>query len=190
MAHTHHLPLALRTMLLALLTMALCLGLLPPAAGGEVVVPLFSAPTTAKSDTARSAGKASPVQPHIARQRLVGINFKSLEPRADKKALSLAVQLFDGVAVVAELDRVEVRGPQSYSWFGTVRGLPNSRATLTVVDGVLAGNLVVLDDWHRVKGSYQIDATIDGNYTLQEIDQSAYPTAVSYTHLDVYKRQQ
>jgi hypothetical protein len=159
---------------LAILTAAvLLLGAF--AAAGQTTESLFVAPIVGKSATTRLADKSVPAKTHVARQRAVGINFKSLEPRAGRQSLTLNVDLFDSLTVQADFDRLEVRGAQNYTWFGSVRGLPNSRATLTVVNGILAGHLVLLDDLHRVKGTYQIEAANDGGYALQEVDQSAFP---------------
>ncbi len=147
-----------------------------PATAAETPPALFSPLPADGAAKGRLAEKSAAVKPHIARQRAVGVNLKHLEPQAGRRNLALTVELFDGVALLADLDRVEIRSAQSYSWFGKVRGLPNSRATLTVVDGILAGNLILLDDWHRLKGSYQVQYVEDGLYLLEELDTSAFPS--------------
>ena len=151
----------------------LALGSLDAAA--QAVAPLFTPPPAVDTVGVRATVKRAADRPYIARQRAVGIDFQQLQPQAGRSQLALSVDLFDGVALLADLDRVDVRSAKSYSWFGRVRGLPNSRATLTVVDGVLAGNLIVLDDWNRVKGSYQIQSAGDGLYLLEEINPHAFP---------------
>ncbi|MBK7079804.1 MAG: hypothetical protein IPH55_03335 [Betaproteobacteria bacterium] len=161
--------------LLATLIIGFFVGAIGEAAAAETTAALFTPAPGDTAATARLAEKRASGKPHVARQRAVGINFPSLEPREGRRSVALTVELFDGVALLADLDRIEIRGAQSYSWFGRIRGLPNSRATLTVVKGVLAGNLIVLDDWHRVKGSYQIESAGDGLYLLEEIDPSAFP---------------
>ena len=141
----------------------------------QAATPLFTAPPGGAAADVRLAAKRATDKPYIARQRAVGIDLRQMQPQAGRNKLALSVDLFDGVALLADLDRVDIRSAQSYSWFGSVRGLPNSRATLTVVDGILAGNLIVLDDWNRVKGSYQIQSAGDGLYVLEESNQTAYP---------------
>ena len=141
----------------------------------QPTTPLFTAPPGGTAADVRLAAKRAADKPYIARQRAVGIDLRQIQPQAGRNKLALSVDLFDGVALLADLDRVDIRSAQSYSWFGSVRGLPNSRATLTVVNGILAGNLIVLDDWNRVKGSYQIQSAGDGLYVLEEMNQLAYP---------------
>ena len=141
----------------------------------QAATPLFTAPPGGAAADVRLAAKRATDKPYIARQRAVGIDFRQLQPQVGRSKLALSVDLFDGVALLADLDRIDIRSAQSYSWFGSVRGLPNSRATLTIVDGILAGNLIVLDDWNRVKGSYQIQSAGDGLYVLEELNQTAYP---------------
>ena len=141
----------------------------------QTAATLFTAPPGGTAADVRLAAKRTTDKPYIARQRAVGIDFRQIQPQAGRNKLALSVDLFDGVALLADLDRVDIRGAQNYSWFGSVRGLPNSRATLTVVNGILAGNLIVLDDWNRVKGSYQIQSAGDGLYVLEEVNQAAFP---------------
>ena len=121
--------------LLATLIVGFFVGAIGEAAAAETTAALFTPAPGDTAATARLAEKRASGKPHVARQRAVGINFPSLEPRDGRRSVALSVELFDGVALLADLDRIEIRGAQSYSWFGSIRGLPNSRATLTVVNG-------------------------------------------------------
>jgi hypothetical protein len=92
----------------------------------------------------------------VARARSVTVEFKYLDPRSDKAATAIGVELFDGQFVIVDRAGIDERGPGSYAWYGKVRGYGHSDAILTVVDGQIAGSIVVADEATRTTQTYRI----------------------------------
>src|SRR5262249_17418157 len=111
----------------------------------------------------------------VTQQRPVTVNLQSLDPRSGTAARHLSVQLFDGQAVTLALDRVERRSPGNCTWHGSVEGLPQSRALLTVVNGSLAGSIDLGPYVLAAVGSYEIQPQASGVHSLRQLDQSAFP---------------
>ena len=90
-------------------------------------------------------------------------------------AKELAVTLFDGEMATIEHQQVDQRGPQSYTWYGQVKGYPESQVVLTVVDGQIDGSIMMFDSAARSGAFYQIRSAADGSQSLRLIDQNAFP---------------
>src|SRR6185369_11057137 len=123
----------------ALATIAALLLCTSAAHAAELVPTLFGVPAGAK--TAGPAAVAPIPDRAVARTRSVTVEFKYLDPRSDKAATAIGVELFDGQFVIVDRAGIDERGPGSYAWHGKVRGYGHSDAILTVVDGQIAGSI-------------------------------------------------
>jgi hypothetical protein len=79
------------------------------------------------------------------------------------------LNLFDDATFSAVLDRRHFRTEKSFSWFGRVEGVKNSRVTLAMENGVMAGNIVVGES------RYQVRYASDNAHVILEIDPKAFP---------------
>jgi hypothetical protein len=111
----------------------------------------------------------------VVRQRPVAINFQQLDPGSGTAATQISVELFDGLTVTLDLERVERRGPDNFSWFGSVQGYAQSHAILTVINGNLAGSIELGPNVPASGGSYQVQPNGNGQHALRQVDQSAFP---------------
>ena len=142
------------------------------SAYGVDVQPLFSpAPQTkAAADTLKSQQD----ERAVSRVKLVTVDFRRVDARSGEAADALSIEAFDGTNLVLDKERVEERSVGNYTWYGTVRGYSKGRAILTVVDGHMAGSIVLLDDALQSHGIYEIVPTANGMHALQEMNQSAF----------------
>ena len=131
--------------------------------------------TPAGTTAGPTTGPAAPPGPAIARQRTVAVDFGLIDPRAPTTPAELAVELFDGRFVTLDRARVEVRAPGNYTWYGRVRGFGRSDAVLTVVDGYVAGSIVVVDAEARITTAYEVLTGRDGTTWLRELDPAGFP---------------
>ncbi|MEP6656001.1 MAG: M12 family metallo-peptidase [Betaproteobacteria bacterium] len=111
----------------------------------------------------------------IKRERRVALNLQLLDPRSANTPKEVGVELFDGEVVTIELQRVESRGPQNFTWHGRVKGYGDSNAVLSVVDGMIAGTIVILDNGQRNGTTYQIHSASDGTQSLRQVNQDGFP---------------
>jgi hypothetical protein len=158
---------------LALLSVAFLLLIAAPvarAAGGPPA--LLGLPSA--SDVARFALDAQLPEPGVVRHRPVTVNFQDVAPESGPPT-QISVDLFDGASVTLDLDRIETRGPNNYTWYGRVQGHPKGYAILTVVNGQMAGAIELGDTGSRPSGSYQIHGRSDGLHVIRQIEQSAFP---------------
>ena len=145
-----------------------------PAATPDAMPMLLSAPAT--TDAGRAATKALAAERSVARRRTVSVNFEHLDPPAGNAPTALGVELFDGVIVTLDVDRVEKRGPRNYTWTGRVRGYDRGQAVLTVVDGQIAGTITLSDTAARTTATYQIQSGPGGVQSLRQLNPGGFPT--------------
>ena len=115
-----------------------------------------------------------PAGPMVARARGVVVDFGVLDPRSATPP-ELGVELFDGVIVTLERVRIEARAPGNYTWYGRVRGFGRSDAVLTVVDGYIAGAIVVVDEGARTSATYELVSDPGGTVWLRQLDPAGFP---------------
>jgi hypothetical protein len=132
---------------------------------------LLSAPAV----DARGSAKAQTLDRAVKRQRPVSINFQYLDPQSGKAPTQIGVELFNGEIVTIDLERVEQRGANNYSWIGTVRGSEKSHAILTVVNGVMAGSITTFDGGTRTGATYDIQSSAGATQMLRQLDPAAFP---------------
>ncbi|MGH9369951.1 MAG: M12 family metallo-peptidase [Vicinamibacterales bacterium] len=141
---------------------------------------LFTAPPAA--DQAR--GGAQRVKKGLAelRSRAVGLDVSRLpgSVEADRED-RLVLNLFDDVALVAEIDRIESPGDGATTYVGHVEGLADhveglddNSVTLVVSEGVMIGSI------NTPKASYQV--RFDGtSHIVRQVDPSAFPDELEPT---------
>jgi peptidyl-Asp metalloendopeptidase len=139
------------------------------AAGGPAA--LLGLPSA--SDAARFSLNAQAPEPGVVRHRPVSVDFQQVMPNAGPAQIS--VELFDGGTVLLDLDRVETRATGDYTWYGRVQGHPKGHATLTVVNGRMAGAIEFGETGSHAGGSYQIQGRADGTHVIRQIEQSSFP---------------
>ena len=131
--------------------------------------------TPAASSAGPAVSKAKDYERWVAREKPVSINFEHLDPQSGKAPTEITVELFDGQVLTIQLNRLEQRSQNNYTWHGRVLGYGNSHAVLTVVNGQMAGSIVLFDNGSRTGTTYQIQSALDGTQTLRRIDQNAFP---------------
>jgi len=125
--------------LLAVLAL-LAAGPLQASPGGRVV-DLFSG-----SDLVLDRAAAPGDNPFVVRSRVLAADLSLVEA-----AGRLRLGLFADVSLLAGRERVEVRAPGDFSWFGTVDGEPWSQVVLVAKDGEIAANIRLLDRLYHVR---------------------------------------
>lgn len=100
----------------------------------------------------------------VTRAKRVGINWHAIE---GPQARQITINLFDGEIITADHEQTFPSTAEGgFVWAGRVSGQENSSVTLSVVDGILVGSIVL-------EGNEQYDIRYDGQWqVLQEIDQS------------------
>jgi len=138
------------------------------------LTPLFS-PAPLKTATAATLFRLQ-LERGVSRAKLVDVDFGAVDQDSGKSADSLAIDAFDGTTLVVDKERVARRGVGNYTWYGTVRGHPNGRTILTVVDGRIAGSITLADPHTGTYAIYELVPTNDGSHALKEIRQDALQT--------------
>jgi hypothetical protein len=144
-----------------------------PAQAADVVPMLLSSPPATKASSVTA--KAQPAERSVARHRPVAINFEHLNPESGNAPTRIGVELFDGKIVTVDLVRIERRGAGNYTWHGRVEGYDKSEAVLTVVDGMMAGSISLVDNGARTAASYQLLSNRDGSQALRQLNPSGFP---------------
>ena len=137
-------------------------------------LPLLLSPPSV-TEVARATVKARSAERSVARHRPVTINFEHLDPRSGRAPARIGVELFDGRLETLDLVRIEQRGGGNFTWHGRVRGYDKSEAVLTVVDGMIAGTISLVDSGARIAANYQLLSNRDGSQSLHEIDPGGFP---------------
>ena len=113
--------------------------------------------------------------PTIVRSRLVNVDF-SLLPNQKKNfkakpdgEIVLILNVFQGLEFTALIYKIEKKRSGSYSWYGTLKGIPMSRVVLVVNQNMVFGNI------STIKRSYQIRHISDGIHAIYEIDPTKFP---------------
>jgi hypothetical protein len=99
----------------------------------------------------------------VTRQQLVAVDTA---PVATAERLRL--DLFAGVSLVVQLERVIARGPDRLSWIGRVEGVHPSLVTLVVDDGQLVGNI------RAGRETYTIRVQPNGEQVVAQLDQDQF----------------
>ncbi len=144
-----------------------------PVRAADAVPMLLSSP--AATDASRANTKAQAAERSVARRRAVSVNFEHIDPSSGNAPTALGVELFDGVIVTLDLDRIEKRGPGNFTWTGRVRGYDRSQAILTVVNGQIAGTITLSDTAARTTATYQIQSDPNGTQSLRQLNPSGFP---------------
>ena len=111
----------------------------------------------------------------VTRQRRVVVDFGYLDPRSAATTPILGVELFDGQVVTLERGRIEARAPGNYTWYGKVRGYAHGDVVLTVVDGQIAGSIVVVDTGVRASTTFELLSVAGGTQWLRQLDPAGFP---------------
>jgi Metallo-peptidase family M12B Reprolysin-like/Putative binding domain, N-terminal/Viral BACON domain len=127
------------------------------------------------SDVARYALGTIAPEPGVVRQRPVTVNFPQLDSPGGAPAEQMVVDLFDGQQIAIDLDRVETRASNNYTWYGRVRGHSKSYVILTVTNGDMAGTIDLGDLGNRAGGRYQVNSSGNGLHLLKQIEPTAFP---------------
>ena len=130
----------------------------PAAAGaGELLRPVTQPALLAPQD-ARDVAAADT---DIKRSRWVEVNASAL---ADLPT-TLRLSMFEDATFEFELERRESLPDGASAWFGTLRGIPRSSATLVLQDGVLAAAIRA-----GSRGTFDLRYVGDGRYCARELD--------------------
>lgn len=109
------------------------------------------------------------------RSRFVSINRARLvrsDPATGARtyAQMLRLNLFDDTNLTALLNRIEERSPESFTWFGTVQGQPESTVIMVMNADVMAANIALGDRF------YQVSYAGEGVHRIDDLDPGAdYP---------------
>ena len=133
---------------------------------------LLAAPR--QSEIAINAALASaPSSREIIRQRPLELDFSSFEKMraaiAANQPQTIRIRAFDDVALLVQFIRTERFGKNGYAYFGTVSGAAFSSVVIVEENGVVSGNINVLDK------KYQIRHAGAAGHILQQIDPAAFP---------------
>jgi len=118
-------------------------------------------------------GEAAP-DPTVVRS----LNVTVINQGALQREDTITLNLFSDVSFNAVKDRVEKRGPGSYTWFGRVEGVKDSQVILAVENGGMAGNITVDGQM------YQVRDTGIGIHSVREIDHSGFDDCFPPTPVD------
>ncbi len=157
----------------ALCALAAALLCAPAALTAAPLAMLLGAP--AASVSSQTAATTATPDRTVARERAVAVDFRQLDPRSTAAPAALGVELFDGQIVTLERAGIEQRAPGNYTWQGRVRGYERSEAVLTVVDGQIAGTIVVVDAGLRSADTYQLQSRPGGTQSLRRLDPAGFP---------------
>jgi peptidyl-Asp metalloendopeptidase len=111
----------------------------------------------------------------VIRSRTIEINLNAIDAATDmppdipaEKRLDrgrfVRMELFDGQAYAAVLDRFEQLSMTSYNWIGHIPEVVGSEVTFAVVDGIMFGNIRFID------ALYQVRYSEEGVQILKEVD--------------------
>ena len=106
-------------------------------------------------------------QPSAVRTRPVRVNFDLFALPALRPGDKLGFNLFDDTSLVAIFERLEVRSPSSYTWFGRLAHEEYSSFVLVMEQGVMAASIRAPG-----KGLFQIGFLGAGVHVIREIDES------------------
>jgi hypothetical protein len=111
--------------------------------------------------------------PLVVRSRWVTLNSELLNgldapPNSSASAKSVRLNLFPEATFTALPDRVDPN-PNGFTWFGHAQDVAQSKVTLVMNNGVLAGTI-------RASGHFfQIRLISGTTYAIQEINPKAFP---------------
>jgi hypothetical protein len=113
---------------------------------------------------------SQPLGPHSLRRSFTTVAITQLRDNAmSTERGGLVLDLFPDVVVKADKSYVELRGDDSYTWFGHSQDKPDDAVILSVVDGKLAGMVMRDGDLFHIK------ALESDGYEITEVDQASFP---------------
>ncbi len=154
--------------LLSVSISCLCfLGANQPALAQEIVTEI---PELLLTPVAQLEEAPLETAPSIIRSRRIQTDNRLLE-RLDPEAGSLIrFTPFDDVSLTVELERSEVRGPTSYTWYGDLLDVEDGSLILVVEE-----EAVLVNVWAPTIGSFQVRLLPDGGQVVREINSGAFP---------------
>ncbi len=156
----------LSLMLLALLACA-------PAQAAARPPALLGAAT--QTDVARFGLDTRLPDAGVVRRMPVEVNLQNVNPRKGAMPPQMTLDVFDGQSITINLDWVETRSADSYTWHGRVQGHPRGYALISVVNGKIAATIELGEVGHGRAKKYQVQSRAGGYTVLNEIDQDAFP---------------
>lgn len=111
------------------------------------------------------------VSPASIAEHAVDVDISSLET-----ATVLNINLPDGTVLPATATGIEQRGADNYTWRGSLMADTGIDATITVLNGTVAGLI------HTPDGAYQIIPGAGGSHRLAKLDHSLFPDCGGATH--------
>jgi hypothetical protein len=155
----------------ASLFVSLAIGMAMLGKGPESVVRAQQDPSGLFLDAPGQRDRNRPVHPSVVRSRLVTVNPAvwpdSRRPDLAAGRKTLLLNLFDNQSYSAVLDRVEPV-PNGFSWVGHIPGRALSTVTLTTVDGVMAGSIVMPGAVYAIRNAGGV------THEVTEVDQSRF----------------
>jgi len=127
------------------------------------------------ADIVRFGQDSGPPDPGVIRRKPVEVILQNIDPRKGAAPSQLVVDVFDGQSVTINLESIETRAPDSYTWHGKVQGYPHGYALLSVVNGEIAGTIELGEAGRGRAGKYQIQSHAGGYTALSQVDQDAFP---------------
>ena len=155
--------------------LAVATALLVGSAAAQSAAPLPMLLASPTASDLRPGAAAPAADRAVARQRAVAVRYEYLDPQSGRTPAEVGIELFDGQVVTLERGRIDQRGPGNYTWHGRVRGYDRGEAVLTVVDGHIAGTIVLVDSAVRSAETYQLQSGPDGAPSLRRLDPSGFP---------------
>ena len=113
----------------------------------------------------------APSSPHIARSRVVKINFPLLEESGSARALkgsTITLNLFPDVIYTGVIEQVEGDG-DSYTWIGQLKGVEFSSLTMILTNDIFIAKIASPD------GVYEVSNIGGDLYRVILINQENFP---------------
>jgi peptidyl-Asp metalloendopeptidase len=141
--------------------------LTPDEAAPEPPPPLLFAPQPGP------ANQVNPGDRTVLRSRSVSLRLDLLAPEptgtGSAAPRTVTLNLFPDAIYIATLERLEMHDSGSYTWAGSIDGIPDSEVTLSVVDQALAGTVALPGAF------YEITTDAAGVSLVRQINQAAFP---------------
>lgn len=134
-----------------------------PLIGLSVVEGQSTAPPPLLIEPAGVVESGAAVVPTVFRRRRMDVDFNLLEQV--KPGDTLTFNLFDDASFVGVFERQVTRGADSYTWFGSLDGMPASRFVLTREKNVALATVEIFGD-----ATYRLRCLADGVHVVEELD--------------------
>ena len=126
-------------------------------------------------DVARFSHDMRPPDAGVVRRMPVEVNLQNVNPRKGAAPPQLTVDVFEGQSITINLDWIETRTADSYTWHGKVQGYPHGYALISVVNGKIAATIELGEVGRGRAKKYQVQSRAGGYTLLTQIDQDAFP---------------